>query len=101
MRRVIAIMCVGWLAACGTFSTTAPNTAPLELGMPPAAVATALGAPLVYVSGRPGSEIFFAALPAGIPGLYQADGLVYLQFRRGRLTGWKKDWHIGPHGSLF
>lgn len=87
-----------WLAACSSPSTTAPNTAPLELGMTPDAAAVALGTSLEPVAGRPGSEVFFAKLPAGTPG-YPVDGLLYLQFRNGRLTGWKRDWHIGPAGG--
>ena len=52
-----------------------------------AAVASALGLPLVYHSGRPGSQIYVAAGPAGIPGFYPTDHGIALQFRRGRLTG--------------
>lgn len=96
---VTAVLAAGLgLAACSSPSTTAPNTAPLELGMTPDAAATALGVPLEPVAGRPGSEVFFAKLPAGTPG-FPVDGLLYLQFRHGRLTGWKRDWHIGPNGG--
>jgi hypothetical protein len=87
-----------WLAACSSPSTTAPNTAPLELGMTPDAASVALGVPLEPVAGAPGSEVYFAKLAAGTPG-YPVDGLLYLQFRSGRLTGWKRDWHIGPNGG--
>lgn len=97
MARVIALVCAAWLVGCATPPTTAPNTAPLEFGMTPAAASVALGVPLVPVAGRPGTEIFFASLPAGTPGiLNHVDGLLYLQFRRGKLTGWKKDWHVPP-----
>ncbi|MBI5112292.1 MAG: hypothetical protein HZA68_10010 [Rhodovulum sp.] len=88
------------LAACATPSTTAPNTAPLELGMTPAAAAMALGAPLEPISGPPGSEVYVARVPAGTPGIFTVDGLVWLQFRKGRLTGIKRDWHVGPKGGL-
>ncbi len=87
-----------WLAACSSPSTTAPNTAPLELGMTPDAASVALGVPLETVAGAAGSEVYFAKLAAGTPG-YPVDGLLYLQFRSGRLTGWKRDWHIGPNGG--
>lgn len=89
------------LAACGAPPSTAPNTAPLELGMTPDAAAAALGAPLVPVAGPPGAEIYFASLPAGTPGFYTVDSILYLQFRKGRLTGWKRDWHIGTKGRPF
>jgi hypothetical protein len=101
MRRAIvglagALACAAWLGGCATPPSTAPNTAPLELGMTPAAASTALGVPLQSIAGRPGSEVFVARLPAATPGLTPVDSLVYLQFRKDRLTGFKRDWHIGP-----
>lgn len=99
-RRIVglagALACAAWLGGCVTPPTTAPNTAPLELGMTPAAASAALGVPLEPIAGRPGSEVFVARLPAATPGITPVDGLVYLQFRKGRLTGFKRDWHIGP-----
>jgi hypothetical protein len=64
--------------------------------MTPRDAAAALGAPLVYDHGRRGSEVFVAMRPAQIPGLYRVDRRVFLQFRRGCLTGWKSDWS-DPH----
>ncbi|RAI38495.1 hypothetical protein [Rhodoplanes roseus] len=106
MRRAIvglagALACAAVLGGCVTTSTTAPNTAPLELGMTPPAVAAALGVPLEPISAYrgtspAGSDVFVARLPAATPGLTPVDGLVWLQFRKGRLTGYKRDWHIGP-----
>lgn len=84
-----------WLAGCVTPHGTAPNTAPLELGMTPDAAAVALGVPLQPIAGPPGSEVFVARLPAATPGPSPVDGLVWLQFRKGRLAGFKRDWHIG------
>ena len=40
---------------------------------------------------RPGSEIYLAVGLADIPGFYPVDNAIALQFRRGRLTGWKSD----------
>jgi hypothetical protein len=97
IMRLAVLFCALGLAACVTPATTAPNTVPLEFGMTPQVAAAALGAPLVPVSGRPGSDILFARLPAATPGLYRVDGLLFRQFRNGRLTGWKKDWRIPPH----
>ena len=99
MRRAIASLCVCWLAWCGA---PRANTVPLAFGMTPNEVSAALGVPLVYHSGRPGSEIYVAAGHAGIPGFYPTDHGIALQFRRGRLTGWKKDWQLRrPGPGLF
>ncbi len=66
--------------------------APLSFGMSTEEASAALGVPLSYVRGRPGSELLLA-LPnvKGSALTIRSDGL-YLQFRRGRLTGWKGDW---------
>lgn len=91
MRRAFATCCVCWLAWCGAPHS---NTLPLAYGMTPRQAALALGAPLVYHSGRRGSEIYVAAAPADIPGFYPSDFGIALQFRNNRLTGWKKDWWL-------
>jgi hypothetical protein len=69
-----------------------PNNTPLFFGMDAQAVAQVLGTTLIYVRGRPGDEMFLA-LPnvKGSALSDRKDGL-YLQFRRGRLAGWKGDW---------
>jgi len=97
MKRLAIIFCTLWLAACASQPTTAPNTAPLEIGMTPEAASVALGVPLEPVEDRPGSKVYFAKLPAGTPGFYGIDGLLFLQFRNGKLTGWSRDWHTGLH----
>ncbi len=92
MRRLLALLCICWLAICAEQS----NIWPLAFGMTADEVAAALATPLVYVSGRRGSEIFLAERLAPVPGIYPVRRLTYLQFRRGRLTGWKSDWRIPP-----
>lgn len=69
-----------------------PNGVPLTFGMNADQASAVLGVPLQYVRGRPGSELL-VALPnvKGAALSSRSDGL-YLQFRRGRLTGWKGDW---------
>jgi hypothetical protein len=66
--------------------------APLTFGMSPEEVSVALGVPLSYVRGSHGNELLMA-LPnvKGSALTIRSDGL-YLQFRRGRLSGWKGDW---------
>src|SRR5262249_28070000 len=66
--------------------------ASLMFGMSPEQAAYALGVPLTYVRGRAGDELFLA-IPnvKGSALSIRSDGL-YLQFRHGRLSGWKGDW---------
>jgi hypothetical protein len=69
-----------------------PNSVPLSFGMNPEQASQALGVALNYVRGRPGDELL-VALP-NVKGSIlssRSDGL-YLQFRKGRLSGWKGDW---------
>ena len=69
-----------------------PNNTPLFFGMNADEVSQVLGVELYYVRGRPGDELYLAlANVKGAALSYRNDGL-YLQFRRGRLTGWKGDW---------
>ena len=69
-----------------------PNNTPLSFGMDADEASRALGTNLNYVRGRPGDELYLA-LPSvkGAALSSRSDGL-YLQFRRGRLAGWKGDW---------
>jgi hypothetical protein len=62
--------------------------------MTPAQAELALGRPLAYHSGRGGSKIYVATGLEAIPGFYPVDTGLALQFRRGRLTGWKQDWQL-------
>jgi hypothetical protein len=72
---------------------------PLVFGMTRAEVERVVGAPLVYLSGARGSERFLVERPATIPGFFRhpADTRIVLQFRRGHLTGWRRDWQMRPH----
>jgi hypothetical protein len=69
-----------------------PNNTPLAFGMSAEQASQALGVTLNYVRGRPGDELY-VALPnvKGTTLSSRSDGL-YLQFRKGRLDGWKGDW---------
>src|SRR5258705_11702715 len=92
-RRVIASFCVCWLAYCGA---TRSNVLPLAFGMTPVEASLALGEPLVYHSGRRGSEVYVAGGPAGIPGFYPTDAGVALQFPNRPPTRWEKEWELPP-----
>jgi spore coat protein U-like protein len=68
------------------------NSMPLTFGMTADQASQVLGTQLIYVRGRPGNEMYLA-LPnvKGSALSDRRDGL-YLQFRRGKLDGWKGDW---------
>jgi len=74
------------------FTATLSNITPLVFGMDADDAARALGSPLNYISGRPGDEIYLVFRNIGGSGLFFKKDRLYLQFRRGRLAGWKGDW---------
>ena len=74
------------------FTATLSNNTPLAFGMGAEDAARALGTPLNYVSGRPGEEVFLAFRNIGGSGLFYRKDRLFLQFRKGRLAGWKGDW---------
>jgi hypothetical protein len=81
-----------WVGTAGAAQPGLSFGAPLNFGMSADEASVALGVPLSHVRGRPGNELLLA-LPnvKGNALAIRSDGL-YLQFRRGRLTGWKGDW---------
>jgi hypothetical protein len=98
MRRALIILTF-WLiglAAAQAGYKDAYND-PLVFGMTRADVERVVGAPLTYLSGARGSERFLVERPATIPGWYPADTRIVLQFRRGHLTGWRRDWQMRPY----
>jgi hypothetical protein len=98
MKRIAAALWMCFGAYCGYQS----NVAPLAFGMTPVEVSDALGVPLVYHSGPPGSEVFLAYGRAGYrPQVLAIETAMALQFRRGHLTGWKKDWQVGRPVPFF
>jgi hypothetical protein len=74
------------------FSATLSNNTPLAFGMNVEDVSRALGEPLSHISGRQGDEIYLAIRNIGGSGLFNHHDRLFLQFRKGRLTGWKGDW---------
>jgi hypothetical protein len=74
------------------FTATLSNNVPLVFGMSADEAVFALGVPLNYVRGLPGDEIFLAFRDIGGSGLFPNRHRLYLQFRKGRLVGWKGDW---------
>ena len=86
-----ALILSGAVAAQAQQVLTPPNIA-LSFGMKADEVSRALGVQLQYVRGRPGDELLLVRPDVkGATLASRSDGL-YLQFRRGRLSGWKGDW---------
>lgn len=88
----------GVLMVATSFAALSPaqaqlaNSTPLTFGMTADQASQVLGVQLIYVRGRRGEEMYLA-LPnvKGSALSDRRDGL-YLQFRHGKLAGWKGDW---------
>ena len=63
-----------------------------DFARPDVRAGQALDRPLSYVSGSPGNEVFVAIRNGGGSGLIGHNDKLYLQFRNGKLAGWKGDW---------
>jgi hypothetical protein len=74
------------------FTETLSNNTPLAFGMDVAETARALRQSLQYVRGRPGQEVYLALRDLGGSGLMPHRHRLFLQFRHGRLAGWKEDY---------
>jgi len=70
---------------------------PFVFGMTKHQVARIVAAPLIYLSGPRDSERYLVERPATVPGFYPVDARIVLQFRRGKLTGWRRDWQMRPY----
>jgi hypothetical protein len=90
---IVLTTCMVLAPAFAQSTAVAPsNGVPLGFGMTPDQASQVLGVPLNYVRGSPGNELLLA-IPnvKGSALSARSDGL-YLQFRKGHLTGWKGDW---------
>lgn len=99
MLRAITVLTVGPMACPAAaaepmqrvpFTQTLSNSIPLTFGMSAEEAAAALGVPLAYVSGTRGNEVLAAERPSPI--YFNREARLFLQFRQGRLSGWKGDW---------
>jgi hypothetical protein len=102
-RRMLRLFIIAWLlcgagAACaaGKPRLTSYND-PLTFGMTVDEVARLVDSPLIYLSGARGSERYLVERMSTVPGFYPVDTRIVLQFRRGRLTGWRRDWQMRPY----
>ena len=96
--RLAATIWVCWTAYCGTYES---NIWPLTFGMTPAQASAALGMPLFHYSGSPSSELYIARGSIGLAGRFPGDETIALQFRNGRLTGWKKNWSLDKPWIIY
>jgi hypothetical protein len=89
----VALSCMSLASASAQSSFATRNaTLPLNFGMTPDQASQSLGVPLYYVRGTTGNELLMAVPNVkGAALSSRSDGL-YLQFRKGKLTGWKGDW---------
>lgn len=74
------------------FTATLSNDTPLAFGMDVSETSRALGQQLHYVRGQHGDAIYLALRDLGGSGLVPHHHRLFLQFRRGRLAGWKEDY---------
>ncbi len=96
MRGVI-LGAVIWIAASasGVMSPARAqqsNNTPLAFGMNVEEASRALGTTFIYVRGRPGNEMLLALPNVKGSALSDRQDGLYLQFRHGKLSGWKGDW---------
>jgi hypothetical protein len=93
----ICALTVSGLARAPAFSQQAApaglwHGAALKFGMNPDEVSQVLGVSLTYVRGHPGNELLLAIPNVKGSALSIRSDALYLQFRKGRLSGWKGDW---------
>jgi hypothetical protein len=97
VKRLMIYTLTAWMALASAVLTpalagTRPNGVPLLFGMTADEASQALGVPLNYVRGRPGDELLLATSNVKGSALSRRSDGLYLQFRKGRLEGWKGDW---------
>jgi hypothetical protein len=94
MRRLIVIACILIVSAGPAFAGSRND--PLVFGMTRDEVESVLQSPLIYLKGARGSERYMVQGRSSVPGIYPVDARIVLQFRRGHLTGWRRDWQMRP-----
>lgn len=91
-RQAVVWGCIAWFSTCPHFEPGS-NALPLAFGMSPDAAAAAIALPLILVSDRRGSEIYYAERTNWtMVFIVREQERLWLRFRNRRLTGWKYDW---------
>ena len=95
MTRIFAVLCFCILSfSANATDALHSNIKPLAFGMSVEETANALGAPLQLIAvQRRGGETYFAQRDTRVPG-YPVEERIVLQYRKGGLTGWKRDWNV-------
>jgi hypothetical protein len=88
---MMVTVAIGWFGPSPAQAQIPSNT-PLSFGMSEDEAAQVLGVTLIYVRGLPGNEMFLAQPNVKGSALSDRRDGLYLQFRRGKLSGWKGDW---------
>lgn len=96
--RSILTACAGWIVVCQGYRL---NPDPLALGMTAQDAANSLRAPLVYVTGPSGGEIFYSDRRAEVAGLGPVVERTFLQFRHSVLLGWTSGWQFLPRDDAL
>jgi hypothetical protein len=92
--------CIGFISFC-VHSEPRANVVPLKFGMTRGAAAAALQVHLVPAPGRRGAGgVYLAERQEIVASHTPFDKEMWLQFRNGRLTGWKTDWN-GPWPGII
>ena len=98
-RRLNVGLVTAGFALAGLLIASAPGAAQpassptsLAFGMSIDEASAVLGVPLSYVRGTPGNELLLALPNVKGSALSIRSDALFLQFRRGRLSGWKGDW---------
>ena len=97
MHRLVVAFALLLAAPAAQAGRAASYNDPFVFGMTREDVEHVVQAPLIYLSGPRGSERYLVQRLATVPGFYPVDTRIVLQFRRGRLTGWRRDWQMRPY----
>ncbi len=93
VSRIMAVMLLVMAGAPALAQQGAtPNNTPLTFGMTVEQASQALGTTLSPVRGPSGRELYLALANVKGAALSHRNDALYLQFRRGKLQGWKGDW---------
>jgi hypothetical protein len=93
IAALVALTCLTFAPVrAQRWGTPTPPNIPLAFGMTPDQAAQALGVDLLYVRGHTGNELLVALPNVKGATLASRSDALYLQFRHGRLSGWKGDW---------
>jgi hypothetical protein len=92
IMAVVLLMLAGAPAQAQPSASATPNNTPLIFGMSVEEASQALGTTLSPIRGPSGDELYRALSNVKGAALSNRNDALYLQFRHGKLQGWKGDW---------